>query len=222
MESVAADVADAADRSLVLFDEGAARDALDAAAADHDVVDLAENAGFDDFLDLLHVFAIARLEPDRYKVARFLFGGTDRLCLFEGDAHGLFEQDVLTGVQGADGRTGVLAVVGADGNGVDVVSGAQLLMGFVGGGVGPAEFVEEFARLTGDDVRARDDLHVRELLIGIGMCVCDTAGTDDTDSQFILHFPILLYGTMEVEIRLPLRYYTTDSCGMLWVWGNFL
>ena len=60
-------------------------------------------------------------------------------------------------------------------------------MGFVSGSLGPAEFIEEFACLAGDDVRARDDLHVRELLIGVGMCVCDTAGTDDTDSQFILH-----------------------------------
>ena len=179
VEGIAAEIPDRAEHRLILFDKGAARNPAPTAAADLDVVHLAQLPGCHDPLDLFAVVVVARLETDGQDLAALFLRAHDGESFLQGDAHRLFEQHVLAGLQCHDRTDRVLAVVGADGHRVDVVPPAQLLTGCIRRRFRPAEAVEEFPRLPGNDVRARYDLHVVKRLIRARVCMCDPARADD-------------------------------------------
>ena len=78
VQRIAADVAQSADTSGALLDEGAVRDAATTAAAGLDVIDLAQHAGLSTMrLDHLHVGVIAGLEADGQDLAALLLGAAD-------------------------------------------------------------------------------------------------------------------------------------------------
>ena len=86
-------------------------------------------------------------------------------------------------LQRVDSGSGVLTVVGADGNGVQL-QGLVVQHFLVGGVIGlnalHAVLLEESGGLAGDEVGTGHDLYVSHALVGIHVRVCDPAATDDT------------------------------------------
>ncbi len=200
VEGVAADVAQSADAARGLLDERGARDAATTAAAGLDVVDLAEDAGVDDLLDHLHVGVETGLEADGDELAGGLFSLADGLGLFQGHGEGLLQEDRDAVLQRVDGGSGVLSVVGADGDAVQIgLVVDQLLVGGIETDAFHAEALHELLSLAGDQVRGGDDFHVLHELVALDMALRDPAGTDDADLQ-LLSGLLLLFDDFLLEL----------------------
>ena len=190
VQGVAADIAQSAQACGAVFDEGGTEgsgDASAAAAAGLDVVDVAQDAGLDDLLDHLHVLVHTGLEADGNHLAGLLLGLADSDGLFQGDAHGLLQQDVQAGLQRVDGALGMGAVVGADADGVQVQGLVGQHLGVVAVALNAfhAQVCEELLSLAGDQVGTCHDLNVGLLQVADHVSLGDPAAADDTDADLL-------------------------------------
>ena len=186
VQSVTADVRQAAHAGQILLHEGASGNAPAAAAAGLDVIDVAQFAGANQVLDHLHVLAVTGLEADGEDLAGLLLAFGHLNGLVQGDGHGLFAQHVHAGFHGLAGAGVMLGVIGANGHAVGL-QGQQISVFLEGGYVGKAEFVQERPGLAGNDVGSADDFHIVHVQIAPHVGMGDAAGTDDADAQFFCH-----------------------------------
>ena len=200
IERVATDVAERAETARVLCDEGglislvADGNTATAAAARLNVVYLAEDARLNNVAHHLHILVESRLEADGEHLARLLLCSHNLDSLVECDGKGLLEKNVKSCLKCRDSAGGVLAVIGADGHGVELqgliidhlnaVLVVALNLGFMVN-------IKEFACSTSDNIRACDDLHVGLLEICIHVRECNAAGAYDTDSYLLRGIDLL-------------------------------
>ena len=125
-----------------------------------DVVNVAQLAGFDDLFDHLHIGVKARLEADRKDLAALFLGLYDVGRFFDGDGKRLFEKHVDTVFERGNRTARVLAVVGADADGVERFLVEHFLVIGVGVYAAYAEFVKESIGLAGNEVTAGNDFNI--------------------------------------------------------------
>ena len=188
VERIGADIADRADTGGILLDKCGAerrRNAVTAAAARLEVIDIAQLAGIDDLLDHLHVFAHARLEADGQKLAARLFRLHDGDRFIERHGERLFEHHVDAVLQRVDGAGGVLAVIGADADGVELLGvdhGAVVRI--IPHALDP-EPLHQRLRLARHKLGSRNNLYIIHLLIFHDMRFGNPAGADDADTDLL-------------------------------------
>ena len=142
--------------------------------------DLAELAGVDGFLDELGGGVEAVLADDGELLAGLFLGGDHAIAGFEGDFHGLFDDDVLAGFHGADGHVGVHAGGGADADDVEVFVGEEF--GEFAVDLLDAELLGHVAGPFGDDVGDGDEFRfLRDLGNGRPVGGADGAAADDAE-----------------------------------------
>ena len=169
-----------------LFEDGRGPGGGDVAAR-RERDDLADAAGVDRLLG----HAVARVEADDVADEQDAPGAPARLddLLRVGDrgGDGLFEEDVLAGLEGGDGGLGVLVPHGADGDGIDLRIGEHVVV------VAVEFFDAEFFAKGGQAVLGAGaqggELEVGDAGDGFGVDFAEPAEADDADAQFVHVLP---------------------------------
>ena len=87
-------------------------------------------------------------------------------------------------LQRIDGRRCVLAVVGADADCIQLLIVDHFFVARVELVAVHVVFFAERLRFARDQIRTRDDLHVRHLIVLLHVRTGDPAGTDETNADF--------------------------------------
>ena len=140
------------------------------------VVKLAEVAGADEVLQHVHVIAVAADKTHHQQLAALLGGSHHLLGLLSVHRHGLFAQNMHTGIQCGNGALGVGTVPGTDGNSIQLL----VLHHFVHIGVqmGDTVLFAFFLQALFVDIAERNDLH-----IGVGLVAADVHLGDAADAD---------------------------------------
>ena len=152
---------------------------------DVDLVDFAELAVGDVLPDDLGLGALAADHAHLEKFAGGVARGDNLAAEVGVEAHGLFEEDVLAGLEGVDGDGGVEVVRHADGDGLDFGVGEKVVVVLVG--LGDAVAFGLGLEGFGVDVAEGDDVRVRDLGVGVRVDRSNRSDADDADFDFSAH-----------------------------------
>ena len=130
----------------------------------------------DQFFDLLDHVKIAHLEGGHQLDAGLLHRLPNRHTGIAGQGQWFFDQNVFTGVSGADAKFGVRVVMGTDVDHVDAGIGKDCLR--VAGGVVAAKVLTKLLGAPAIDITKSDHLHAAHLLHHLGVNLAQAATTD--------------------------------------------
>ena len=149
------------------------------------VIDLTKRAVLSLFLEVLSTHRLAALVTDGQLLARASSSVQHLLCFLGVDRHRLFAHNVLACFQRVHGDKGVGAVGRADVYDVNGLVLQELLVIRVNNRVGCAVLCLCVDRSLLNDVTECNQFNSRQLFErGHVLAVCNTAATDDTNSEF--------------------------------------
>ena len=178
------------------------------------MIDLAQLAGLDYVFYHLHIRVVARLEADGDYLAVSLLGLSYLNGLVEGDAHGLFEQDIDPVVERVYGALRVGHIVGADADRVKLLVVYELLMRAVDSdSLGGVPFLEEGLGLAVNKIRHADKLNVGHLEIFADVALRYPACADYTDLELLARVDavivLILFEEVQVVCSFVRHFFTS-------------